>query len=323
MLKTGILLTNTGTPDAPTPRAVRRYLREFLSDPHVVQLPRAIWLPILYGLVLPFRSHRSAKLYQKIWTIEGSPMRVMMEKITAQLKEKWGGEMEIALGMNYGSPSIQQALDYLRGKQVNNLIVLPLFPQYSTTTTASSFDRVHTILSSWPTLPASHFVLDYADHPSYIQALANSIQERWKKAGPSPHLLISFHGIPERLVRAGDPYRDQCEKTAALLAQALRLPTGKWTLCFQSQFGYDKWLQPSLHSLLTELPQRGIKQVDVICPGFAVDCLETLEEIAIRGQETFLHAGGKLLRYLPALNASEQHIEMLVKIINRAILQKV
>ncbi|TAK78034.1 MAG: ferrochelatase [Gammaproteobacteria bacterium] len=304
MPKIGILLTNTGTPDAPTPSAVRRYLREFLSDRRIVHLPRLVWLPILYGLILPFRSRRSAHLYQQIWTAEGSPMRVIMQKI----QEKLGQKMEVEIGMNYGSPSIQQGLDRLRAKQVDQVIILPLFPQYSNTTTASTFDRVTHALQQWPALPALHFIRDYADHPSYIRALAQSVHD-------TTHLLISFHGIPERFVQAGDPYRMRCEQTAALLAEALALPKDKWTLCFQSQFGYDKWLQPSTQRLLAELPKRGIKQVEVICPGFSVDCLETLEEIALRGKKTFLQAGGESLRYLPALNDHPSHIDMLVQLI--------
>ncbi|RDI42854.1 ferrochelatase [Aquicella lusitana] len=316
MPKTGVLITNTGTPDAPTPRAVRRYLREFLSDRRIVQLPRLIWLPILYGLVLTLRPRRSARLYQRIWQENGSPMRATMQYVASSLQTKLRslpGEIEVEIGMNYGHPSIGQGLKKLRQKNVDKIIVLPLFPQYSNTTTASTFDRVIAGLKKWSALPDLQMIYHYADNHEYICALASSVQTAWKKQGRPQHLLISFHGIPERFVKAGDPYQRQCELTAHLLAEAVGLAKDEWTLCYQSQFGYDKWLKPSTQTLFGELPERGIKHVDVICPGFAIDCLETLEEIAIRGKETFFEAGGESLRYIPALN--ENQIDMLITLI--------
>jgi ferrochelatase len=297
----GILLTNTGTPDAPTTRAVRSYLREFLSDKRVVQLPRLIWLPILYGFVLTLRPSKSAKLYENIWTPQGSPMRVAMQSLRERLHAKLSVPVEI--GMNYGNPSIKSGISLLQNQGVDKIIVLPLFPQYSHTSTASSLDRVL----------APHAICNksYADHPDYIAALAASVRESWKTHGKSPHLLISFHGIPERFIKQGDPYQSECEITATLLAKSLQLSPSQWTLCYQSQFGYDKWLKPSTFDLLKTLPERGLRQVDVICPGFAVDCLETLEEIAIRGQEIFHQGGGKTLRYIPALNDTSAQVDLL------------
>lgn len=315
MSKIGILLINTGTPDAPTPNAVRRYLREFLSDKRIVQLPRIIWLPILYGLVLTVRPSRSAKLYQKIWTPEGSPMRVIMQQLVTHLQNKLGNEYCIEMGMNYGNPSIQSALEKLKQQQVDEIIVLPLFPQYSHTTTASTYDRVKKFVNKWLKNIKLTSIKTYANHPDYISALAKRIQTFWDANGKSEHLLISFHGIPERFVAGGDPYAKECEQTASLLAKELNLSPSEWTLCYQSQFGYDKWLKPSTQALFVELPQKEIKNIDIVCPGFSVDCLETLEEIAIQGKETFFAAGGQTFRYIPALNDGDEQVGMLEKII--------
>lgn len=314
--KTGILLTNTGTPDAPTPSAVRRYLKEFLSDKRVVKIPHIIWLPILYGLILPFRSKKSAGLYQRIWTDNESPMRRYMQQITVKLQASMP-DVVIELGMNYGNPSIANALEKLKQHKIDDLIVLPLFPQYSNTTTASSFDRVMQSLRQWPALPALNLIRDYAAHPDYIAVLAESVKNSWQ-VQDKHHLLISFHGLPKRFTEAGDPYQEQCETTASLLAAALELKTDEWTLCYQSQFGYDKWLQPSTQKLIETLPKQGIKEIDIICPGFSVDCLETLEEIAIRGREDYLAAGGKELRLISALNDNDNHIRVLREVLQRA-----
>jgi len=320
MSKLGILLTFTGTPDAPTPRALRRYLKEFLSDKRVVHIPRIIWLPILFGLILTLRPRRSAKLYQEIWTNDGSPMRFTMQKLKSLLQEKLTGTLAqmpilVEIGMNYGKPSIEQGLENLRQQQVDTLMVLPLFPQYSNTTTASTFDRVNLALKKWPALPEIFMLRDYAHHLGYIKALSTTLLKTWKEESAAQHLLISFHGIPKRFVQKGDPYQTRCERTAQLLAEELKLSNEQWTLCYQSQFGYDKWLKPSTQHLFTELPKRGIKNLDVICPGFPIDCLETLEEIALRGKKTFIQHGGNHLRYIPALNDSDLHIEMLAELL--------
>lgn len=321
----GILLTNTGTPDAPTTGAVRRYLREFLSDKRIVQLPRVVWLPILYGAILPLRPKRSAKLYQRIWTADGSPMRSEMQQIRhallakattrfAQTHEKT--KVHVEIGMNYGNPSIRDGLDKLRHQKVDKIIVLPLYPQYSNTTTASTFDRVTKSLKKWPSLPDFHLIKSYATEPAYIAALAQSVRTARAQGGAHEHLLISFHGIPERFAQQGDPYPQQCEQTALLLAKALGLQAHEWTLCYQSQFGYDRWLKPSTQALFTELPQRGIRSIDIVCPGFSVDCLETLEEIAIAGEKSFKQAGGHALRYIPALNAEDIHVNAMLDVLD-------
>lgn len=313
MPKFGILLTNTGTPDAPTPSAVRRYLAEFLSDRRIVQLPRLVWLPILYGIILVVRPKRSAKLYHEIWTPEGSPMRVIMQRISSKLSAKLN--LPVELGMNYGNPSIKHGLSKLREQQVEKAIVLPLYPQFSHTTTSSTYDRVKAATKAEPALPEIVSVKSYAANPEYIRALANRIQDTWQQHGRPDHLLVSFHGIPERFVKAGDPYQTECETSARLLAEALALKPTEWTLCYQSVFGYDKWLQPSTQALFESLPQDGVKKLDIICPGFATDCLETLEEIAKTGAESFLEAGGEAFRYIPALNDSDEQIELLAQIV--------
>lgn len=312
----GILITNTGTPDAPTPFAVSRYLREFLSDKRIVSIPAFIWLPILYGLILPTRSLRSAKLYATIWEKEGSPMRVLMQKIADNLQQQLNDEnYMVEVGMNYGSPSIAEGLTKLAKKNISQLLVLPLYPQYSNATTASSFDRVVKSIRTWRAAPSLKFIRDYYQNENYIAALAQSVANFWQSNRPSNHLLISFHGVPKRFIASGDPYQHQCEQTANLLAATLKLEKENWTLCYQSQFGYDKWIQPATQKILQTLAQRGVHDVDVVCPGFSVDCLETLEEISARGREFFLAAGGKTLRYIPALNATQSHIDVLLEII--------
>jgi ferrochelatase len=316
MSKIGILLTNTGTPDAPTTKAVRRYLREFLSDRRVIQIPRIIWLPILYSLILTTRPKKSATLYQKIWKVEGSPLRVIMNNLAICLEKKMDST-PVEVGMNYGSPSIPAALKKFCTKQIDSLVVLPLFPQYSHTSTASSFDRVKTALAKCPNNPNIRYINDYHDHPAYIRALADSVKQQWQQSGIVHHLLISFHGIPERFVAQGDPYAAQCARTAQLLAEALQLKSNQWTLCYQSQFGYDKWLKPSTQALFNELPAKGIKDIDIICPGFAVDCLETLEEISVTGKALFTQAGGHSLRYINALNDSDKQLELLEELVRQ------
>lgn len=309
---TGILLTNIGTPDAPTASEVRRYLKEFLSDKRVVNLPSIIWQPILQGWILPFRSRQSAKLYQKIWTKEGSPLLIhsknIAEKLTKQL------QIPVELGMHYGKPSIKTALKKLRDKKMENLIILPLFPQFSATTTAATFDQVAAELKTWRKLPAIRMIDHYADSANYIAALTESVQQYWQEHGRAPHLLFSFHGIPEKHVAAGDPYPEQCRLTAKLVSEKLNLQPNEWSIAFQSRLGRAKWLSPYTDHTLRTLPKRGVKHVQVLCPGFAVDCLETLEEIAIRGKEQFLQAGGEHFQYIPALNDQDKQIQLLISL---------
>ena len=308
--KIGVLLTNTGTPEAPTPAALKKYLRAFLSDRRVIDLPALLWKPLLHGFILPIRSKYSAKLYRKIWQKEKSPMLVMMECLQSTLKQKLKCPIEI--GMHYSKPSMMDGLVSLKNEGVTLPIVLPLFPQFSYTTTASSYDRIMSSpFSSALFIP----IMQYANHPLYLSALVSSVKRAWQAEGKGNHLVISFHGIPTRLMKKGDPYPVFCLFTAQMITQRLGLAKEEWTLCYQSRFGFAKWLQPATTDILMQLANQGVKRVDVLCPGFSVDCLETLEEIAIRGKETFLKYGGEKLNYIPALNDSSEHIALLMDLI--------
>lgn len=317
----GVLITNLGTPDAPTPAALRRYLKEFLWDPRVVELPRWLWWPILNGLVLRLRPARSAHAYNQVWTNEGSPLLVYSSRQQAALRlvleERAGGGIAVALGMRYGSPSIADALNGLKAKGIKRLLVLPLYPQYSAATTASTFDKVSEVLRSWRLVPEVQFIPHYFDDPAYIQAVADSITEHWQQYGRAERLLFSFHGMPKSTMEEGDPYHEQCLKTAELIGRRLGLHEGQWYVAFQSRFGYAEWLRPYTIETLKEWGQAGVKGVDVICPGFSADCLETLEEIAMQNREAFLAAGGETYHYIPALNDRPDHIRALAELIMR------
>lgn len=307
----GILLVNLGTPDAPTASAIRRYLREFLADRRVVEAPRAIWLPVLYGIILPFRPRKLVHAYQSVWTPQGSPLMAASVEQAASLRRLLGEEIPVALGMTYGRPSVESALNELTALGVTRVIVLPLYPQYSATTTAAVTDAVFRVLMSRRDVPSLQTIHDYHDHPAYIAALAASVRAHWQRHGRDAHLLMSFHSIPQEYVDKGDPYGRHCQRSAALLAQALELRPDQWSISYQSRLGPKRWLQPYTDEYVASLAQRGIKTLDVICPGFAADCLETLEEIAIRYREVFLEAGGQTFRYIPALNADAVHIAMM------------
>jgi ferrochelatase len=315
----GVLVTNLGTPDAPTPRALRRYLAEFLADPRVVETPRVIWWLALHAVILRVRPRRSARLYEKVWQEAGSPLLRISRSQTAALQraltQKLPGPVRVALGMRYGKPSIAAALDELRHASARRLLVLPLYPQYSATTTASTFDAVADQLKNWRWLPELHFVTHYHDEPGYIRALARSVKATWEAHGRSRRLLFSFHGIPNRYFLAGDPYHCQCRKTARLVADELGMPEGDWTVSFQSRFGPQEWLAPYTDRTLREWAKNGISSVDVICPGFSADCLETLEEIAQLNREVFLSAGGERYTYIPALNDGVEHIQLLADLV--------
>lgn len=312
--KIGILLTNIGTPEKPTPRAVRRYLKQFLSDPRVIELPKWLWWPILQGVILPFRARTSAKLYESIWKEEGSPLKIYSQNLQEKLQRHI--QYPVALGMHYSNPSIASALDELRAASVKKIIVLPLYPQYSSTTTASTFDLVANTFKKWRTLPNLQLIQSYSHHPSYLRAIANSIQQAWKIEGRREHLLFSFHGIPKRYADRGDPYPELCHETAKAIATLLELKNDEWSIGFQSRIGRTGWVTPYTDELLLSFPNRGIKRLQVICPGFAVDCLETLEEIHLRGREQFLQAGGESFRTIPALNDTDQHIHALSDILS-------
>lgn len=316
--KTGILLVNLGTPTQATPTAVKKYLAEFLSDPRVVSLPSFIWWPILHGLVLPTRARQSAKLYQKIWTSEGSPLLTNTQRLTTALQTKLKNNVTVQMAMRYGDPSLKLGLKLFEQHAIEKLLILPLYPQYSSTTTASVFDAVNKLLSSWTYLPEIQFVAHYYQHPEYIKAIANQIKHHLSQVKTIPHLLFSFHGIPKQLTNKGDPYQNQCEITVQKITHHLGLTPDQWTLAYQSRFGKATWLQPYCDQTLRSLAQQGKKNVAVICPGFAVDCLETLEEIALRNRDIFLQAGGERFAYIEALNDSEAQVELLGELVTNS-----
>ena len=317
----GILLVNSGTPQAAEAAAVRAFLARFLADPRVVELPRALWLPLLYGLVLPLRPRRVAKKYRRIWSATGSPLKELSERLSAELAgalaQRILAPLSVELGMLYSPPDVRAALGRLRASGAQRILVLPLFPQYCGATTGAVFDQVTAELSRWRSLPELHFIADYHEHPGYIEALRASVTEHWQAHGRTAHLLISFHGIPERYVQQGDPYFERCQTTARLLADELLLPDGAWSVSFQSRFGPTGWLKPYTIEVLNGMPARGLREVTVVCPGFAVDCLETLEEIDIENREAFMRAGGLRFQYVPALNARAAHAQALADLIEQ------
>lgn len=318
---TGVLLTNLGTPDAPTPQALRRYLREFLSDPRVVEAPPLIWWLVLHGVILRVRPRRSARLYAKVWTDEGSPLlsiaRRQAEALQKELDTRLQGPVKVVLGMRYGNPSLADALEILRRADARRLLILPLYPQYSATTTASTFDAVADELKTWRWLPELRMINHYHDDPGYIAALVASIRQYWAAHGRGDRLLFSFHGVPKRYLLAGDPYHCECYKTARLVSEQLALKDEQWSVSFQSRVGREEWLRPYTDEILAAWPKAGVKRVDVICPGFSADCLETLEEIAQENRDLFLGAGGENFHYIPALNERSEHIEALADLVVR------
>ncbi|HEE0141800.1 TPA: ferrochelatase [Citrobacter youngae] len=312
--KTGILLANLGTPDAPTPEAVKRYLRQFLSDPRVVDTSPALWWPLLRGVILPLRAPRVAKLYQSIWMEDGSPLMVYSKAQQQALAQRLP-DTPVALGMSYGSPSLESAVDELLASGVEHMVVLPLYPQYSCSTVAAVWDELARILARKRGIPGVSFIRDYADDSSYIDALAKSARDSFAQHGEPDLLLLSYHGIPQRYADEGDDYPQRCRDTTRELVSALGLPPEKVMMTFQSRFGREPWLTPYTDETLKMLAEKGTRHIQVMCPGFAADCLETLEEIAVQNREIFLEAGGKQYEYIPALNAAPEHIEMMVKLI--------
>jgi ferrochelatase len=312
--RAAILLCNLGTPDEPTPAALRRYLAEFLSDQRVVEIPKLLWMLILHGIILRVRPAKSAAKYASIWMEGGSPLKVWTAR-QAQLLEQTlasqGHAVTVRYGMRYGNPSIASELDALKAAGATRVLLLPAYPQYSGTTTASAWDAVYQWATGIRAIPELRFVNRYHDDAGYISALASRIQSHWQEAGRPDKLVMSFHGVPERTLHLGDPYHCECHKTGRLLAERLGLAKDQWQLTFQSRFGKAKWLEPYTEPTLVALAQQGIKRVDVVCPGFTSDCLETLEEISQEAREAFLHAGGQDFHYIPCLNDSPEWLDAL------------
>ena len=317
--KIGVLLTNLGTPDAPTPKALRRYLAEFLSDPRVVEVPRLLWWLILHGVILRIRPRRSAKAYATVFTDQGSPLLFHTQRqcdaVRKQLQTQGHQQLEVAFAMRYGNPSIQSALNELFAKGVRKLLVLPLYPQYSASTTASTFDAIARDFMQRRWLPDFRFVSHYHDFSPFIEAAAQQIEAFWQQHGRPEKLLFSYHGIPKRYLLNGDPYHCECYKTSRLIAERLGLNESDYITTFQSRFGREEWLKPYTDETLKSLPKQGIKNVQVFCPGFSADCLETIEEIAEENKDYFMHAGGEQYHYIPALNDNPAHIDALCQLI--------
>ncbi|MFC4728694.1 ferrochelatase [Coralloluteibacterium thermophilus] len=313
---TAVLLVNLGTPDAPTAPAVRRYLGEFLHDYRVVDLSRWVWCPVLHGAILPLRSPRVAKKYAEIWREDGSPLLALSTGLARAVAAELPGAA-VRLAMRYGNPSVPDVLRALREAGMRRLLVLPLYPQYSQSTAASVLDRIAREFRRWPWVPDLRFVGDYHLLPAWLDAVAASIADWRAREGAGERLLFSYHGLPQRFADAGDPYPQQCEASSRAVAERLGLDAQDWRLTYQSRFGREAWLEPATDATLVELAKAGVRNVDVVCPGFAVDCLETLEEIAMQNAELFREAGGERLRYIPALNDSPAHAAALAGLLRR------
>ncbi len=317
--KVGVLLLNLGTPDAPTTPALRRYLGEFLADPRVVEVPRFLWRMILHGIILRIRPSRSAKAYQTVWTNEGSPLLFHTQNqaigVAEALQTKWGDDLEVEFGMRYGNPSVAKGIEALIQKGVRKLLVLPLYPQYSGSTSASTFDAVAKDFMQRRWLPDFRFISHYHDDPNYIKAVAQRIRDYQQQHGTPDKLVFSYHGVPKSYLTKGDPYHCECYKTTRLVAEELGLEKNAYITTFQSRFGREEWLQPYTDKTLQALPAQGVKSLQVVCPGFASDCLETIEEIDIENRDYFMGAGGEKFGYIPCLNATAIHIQALTALI--------
>lgn len=319
MKSVGIVFINLGTPESPTSGAVRKFLREFLSDRRVVEVPRAIWVLILYLIILPFRSPRVARNYKQVWMNDISPLRFFSERLIDGVAKKLAGnypdsEIHTRLAMSYGEVSISAAIDELLLAGCERLFFLPLYPQYSATTTAAAHDQICKVFAKRRNIPQWGWLKSYYDHPEYIASLANSVRQHWSENGRGELLLMSFHGIPKRNVDLGDPYQHHCEKTAEALALKLGLNKSEWILSYQSRLGKAEWLQPYTDKTVIGLAETGTKTLDVICPAFAVECLETLEEIDGEAHEFFLEKGGEAFRYIPCLNDGENHQNLMISL---------
>ncbi|MBU6460332.1 MAG: ferrochelatase [Proteobacteria bacterium] len=311
----GVLLVNLGTPDAPTRLALKSYLREFLSDRRVVDLPAVFWWPLLHGVILTTRPARSAKKYARIWTDEGSPLKVNGLKQAAALSSLLGEGYRVCLAMRYGTPSVEDVIQQMMAEGISRILAIPLYPQYAASSTGSAFDAVFLACTRLSLPPELRTIRDYFSDTGYIHSLTCQVRSYWDEHGRGNKLIMSFHGVPCQAIRKGDPYALQCEQTAKLLAEALGLEQQDWKLTFQSRFGRAQWLQPYTQKTLEDLAEKGVKRVDVICPGFSSDCLETLEEINMECRAAFLDAGGHDFHYIPALNDSSYWIEALARLV--------
>ncbi|XDZ51023.1 ferrochelatase [Neisseriaceae bacterium CLB008] len=317
--KVGVLLLNLGTPDAPETKPLRRYLNQFLSDKRVVELPSWLWQPILKGIILTFRPKQSAQKYRRIWFEAGSPLAYYTQQQAALLGQALQAKSDLIVvdyAMRYGNPSVQSVLTKMKQQGVTRLFVLPLYPQYAGSSSATALDEVFRTLMQQRNMMDVRTVSRFHDHPAYINSLANHIRRHWQQHGRGDKLLMSFHGVPEKTLHQGDPYFCECHKTARLLAQALELKETDYVVCFQSRFGKAKWVGPSTQDLFSSLPKKqGVKNIDVVCPGFVSDCLETLEEINDEGRELFIDAGGKGFQYIPCLNTEPEWLDALASIV--------
>lgn len=316
--KIGVLLVNLGTPDAPTPKAIRRYLAEFLSDPRVIEIPMLLWKPILHGFILPFRPRRLAPRYAETWLADGSPLAVYTRRCANALQQELdaqGGGYQVAMAMRYGSPAMDQALEQLLSDGCERVLMLPLYPQYAASTTATAVDSVMRSLAHWRNQPEVRWVKRFHLDPGYLAALAGRVQAFWAEHGRADRLLMSFHGLPRACVDAGDPYYDDCLETGHALARQLGLGAHEYLITFQSRFGAQRWLEPYTEPTLVALGKQGVGHIDVICPGFVADCLETLEEIAVQARDAFVTAGGQRLRYIPALNDDAAWVQALSRLV--------
>ena len=321
-LRIGVLLSNLGTPDKPQRKELRVYLKEFLSDPRVIETPKLIWQIILNGIILNTRPQKSAKNYQKVWTDEGSPLLVILnkqKKLTQDLLKKENLELEFATGMRYGNPSIAKGLEELREKNCNKIIVLPMYPHYCAATTGSTFDAVTKIMQNWRWVPSFRFISTYHDHPDYIKALANSIQKHWDKNGKPDKILFSYHGIPKKYFTKGDPYHCLCSKTTRLVREQMGLTEEFAMTTFQSRFGPEEWLQPYTDKTVEKLAKDKIEHLQIVAPGFSADCLETIEELDGENREIFEEHGGKKFSYIPCLNEQSDHINLIGALIKNEL----
>lgn len=313
--KVGVLLINLGTPDRPVCPGLRDYLSEFLMDPRVIELPSLFRAILVKGIIINFRSHKSAATYREIWTDQGSPLMINSQSLGKKTAELLGDEFEVEVAMRYGNPSVQSKIESLHAKGVRKIIALPLYPQYSGATNGSTFDAIAKSLSKLRWVPSLTFVSDYYERKSYIKAIGDSILKHWDDNGRKQKLIMTFHGVPKKYITRGDPYESQCKKSAAQIAEYLNLNDDDWMLVFQSRFGAEEWLKPYCDETLKQLPSQGIKSVDIICPGFSADCLETLEEIEGENKEYFMEAGGEEYSYIPCLNDSLDHAKLMSEII--------